>query len=285
MAQLYEGQTNQLLGYPADARLLIINADDFGMCHAVNEGIFRSLKEGIVQSTSLMTPCPWAPHAMNLLKQKPDISFAVHLTMICEAFSYRWRPISSKEYIPSLLDENGNLFGIERKDDFIAQAKLDEVETEFRAQIETVLDAGLIPTHLDWHCLRNGGRADIFDLTVSLAKEYGLAVRAYDSPFIDQLQAQGLPALDHPLMDSYSVDTNHKSASYAQMLRELPPGLSEWAVHPGIDTAEMRTLEPELPVRQTDYDFVMSDEAQAIIAAEGIILLDYKPLQALWRGR
>src|SRR5690606_14008178 len=98
-------------------------------------------------------------------------------------------------------------------------------------------------------------------------------------------QAQGLPALDHPLMDSDSVDTNHKSASYAQMLRELPPGLSEWAVHPGIDAAEMRTLEPELPVRQTDYDFVMSDEAQAIIAAEGIILLDYKPLQALWRGR
>ena len=37
----YDGQTNQLLGYPNDARLLIVNADDFGMCHTINTGIFR----------------------------------------------------------------------------------------------------------------------------------------------------------------------------------------------------------------------------------------------------
>ena len=36
-------QTNRLLGYPAYARLLLINADDFGMCHAINEAIFRLL--------------------------------------------------------------------------------------------------------------------------------------------------------------------------------------------------------------------------------------------------
>lgn len=284
MTRSYEGQTNRLLGYPTDARLLIINADDFGMCHAVNAAIFHALNDGLVQSTSLMTPCPWAPHAMNWLRENPQISFAVHLTVICEASDYRWEPIRSKDKVPSLLDENGNLFGIERMDDFAKQAKLDEVEAEFRAQIETVLDAGLNPTHLDWHCLRNGGRADIFDLTVSLARECGLAVRAYDSPFIEQLQAQGLPALDHPLLDSYSVDTHHKASIYSQMLRELPPGLSEWAVHPGLDTPEMRTLEPEFRVRPSDYDFVMSDEARIIIEQEGIILLDYKPLQAWWRA-
>ena len=38
-------QTNRLLGYPAAARLLLINADDFGMCHAVNEAILRAAKE------------------------------------------------------------------------------------------------------------------------------------------------------------------------------------------------------------------------------------------------
>jgi hypothetical protein len=53
MSMTHTGQTNRLLGYPADARLLIINADDFGMCHAVNEAIIGTLKEGIVQSTSL----------------------------------------------------------------------------------------------------------------------------------------------------------------------------------------------------------------------------------------
>lgn len=45
--------------------------------------------------------------------------------------------------------------------------RLDELEVEFRAQIEAVLSAGLKPTHLDWHCLHNGGRAD-FDFLISL---------------------------------------------------------------------------------------------------------------------
>lgn len=56
-------RTNSLLGYP-DARLLFVNADDFGMCHAINEAIVRSLEEGIVGSCSLMVPCPWALHSL-----------------------------------------------------------------------------------------------------------------------------------------------------------------------------------------------------------------------------
>jgi len=49
MNTVSKGQTNRLLGYPADARLLIINADDFGMCNSVNEAIIRALREGLVR--------------------------------------------------------------------------------------------------------------------------------------------------------------------------------------------------------------------------------------------
>ena len=195
------GRANGLLGYPADARLLIVNADDLGMCNAINEAIFLSLKTGVVNSTSLMVPCPWALHAMHLLHENADVPFGVHLTVICEATNYTWRPLTPEEKVPSLLDESGNLYSLENIQGFLARAKLDELEMEFRAQIEAVLAARLKPTHLDWHCLRNGGRSDIFDLTVSLAKEYGLALRAYDQPFIDQLQLQGLPTDDHSLID------------------------------------------------------------------------------------
>ena len=65
--------TNARLGYPEDARLLIVNADDFGMCHANNEAIVRSLLDGIVTSTTLMTPCPWAPQAIQMLREHPEI--------------------------------------------------------------------------------------------------------------------------------------------------------------------------------------------------------------------
>ena len=69
-------------------RLLIINADDFGMCHANNAATVRTLTEGLVSSTSLMAPCPWAPHAIQLLREHPEIPFGVHLTIVSEQASY-----------------------------------------------------------------------------------------------------------------------------------------------------------------------------------------------------
>jgi hypothetical protein len=60
--------------------------------------------------------------------------------------------------------------------------------------------------------------------------------------------------------------------------------LSEWAVHPGLNNAELLAIEGDSQhVRQADFDFLMSDEAQAIVAEEGIVLLDYRPLQVAWQ--
>lgn len=279
------GQTNRLLGYPDDARLLIINADDFGMCHAINTAIWQTLQEGVVASTSLMVPCPWALHAMELLKTKPDISFSIHLTVICDQPNYKWTPLTSKEKVPSLVVENGHCYPTKRMAEFAAQANIHELETEFRAQIQVVLDEGLKPTHLDWHCLHNGGRPDIFDMTFGLAREYGLALRVSPETYTAHVQAKGLPANDYPLLDSYRVDVPTKAAIYTRLLRELPVGLNEWAVHPGLDTGEMQAVEPDSwQIRWSDYGFMMSAEARDIIAQEGIILLDYKPLQTFWQG-
>src|SRR5690242_3940252 len=175
MTRSQRSQTNRLLGYPDDARLLIINADDFGRAHACNAGTLRALTEGVASSTTLMVPCPWALHAMQLLADHPDIPFGVHLTIISERPRYSWGPLISRDKVPSLIDEAGFFYREERLREFLAQVKLSELEVEFRAQIEAVLAASLTPTHLDWHCLNNGGRADIFALTVTLEKEYGLA--------------------------------------------------------------------------------------------------------------
>lgn len=286
MSQLFKSQTNRLLGYTDDARLLIINADDFGMCHAINEAIFRTLKEGVVSSTTLMAPCPWALNAMTRLGEHPDLTFGVHLTIICDSPNYRWRPLTSREKAPSLVDETGYFFSYPRIPEFLAQARADEVEMEFRAQIETVLAANLKPTHLDWHCLHNGGKDDIFELTLGLAKEYGLAVRVAGHPWDEKMQQLDLPVNDYSLLDSFSLDTIGKSARYAQMLRELPAGLTEWAVHPGLDHAELLAIEPgDQRVRQTDFNFLISPEAHEVIRQEGIILLSYKPLQEIWQHK
>jgi len=283
---LNKGQTNRLLGYPVDARLLIINADDFGMCHAINEAIFRALKKGVLRSTTLMVPCPWALHAMHFLADHPEITFGVHLTVISDWVDYRWGPVTSREKVPSLIDKAGYFYNFEHMPEFLAQVRLDQLEMEFRAQIEAVLATGLKPTHLDWHSLRIGGRADIFDVMLRLAREYGLALRVAGRSWIEKVQSQGFPTNDYDFLDSYLLDPVDKSARYDQMLRELPAGLSEWAVHPGLDNSELLAIELDSKhVRQADYDFLMSQEAKDIVKEEGIILLDYRALQVVWRGK
>jgi chitin disaccharide deacetylase len=231
-----------------------------------------------------MAPCPWAPHAMQLLKEHPEIPFGVHLTALGDFTAYRWGPLTSKERVPSLVDDAGYFLINHQMEQFLDRARLDELEVEFRAQIETVLGAGLTPTHLDWHCLRDGGRTDIFDMSVGLAREYGLAVRIYDRPMAETWERKGVPTNAHDVLDSYSLDPDGKSARYTQLLRELPAGLSEWAVHPSLGNAEAQAMEPDSwQVRKTDFDFVISQEAREIIDSEGIILLDYRPLQEAWR--
>jgi chitin disaccharide deacetylase len=279
-------QTNRLLGYPAEARLLIINADDFGMCHSVNEAIIGALTKGFVCSTTLMVPCPWALHALHFLADHPEIPFGVHLTVISEWFDYRWGPVTPRNKVPSLLKGAGYFYDFEHMPEFLAQVRLDQLELEFRSQIEVVLAAGLKPTHLDWHALRINGRTDILELMLRLAKEYGLALRVRGRAWIEKVQSQGLPTNDYDFLDSYLLDPITKSADYAELLHTLPVGLSEWAVHPGLDNPELSAIEPGgNHIRQTDFDFLTSQVAKDIVKEEGIILLDYRALQAVWKEK
>lgn len=278
-----EHQTNRLLGYPPHARLLLVNADDFGMCHSVTDAILQTLNHGIVTSTTLMTPCPWAPHALQLLKDHPALSFGVHLTLVRDFRNYWWGPLSPSSDIPSLVDETGSFYSYDRIPVLLTGARLDEVELEFRAQIESVLAAGLAPTHLDWHCLADGGRGDIFELTLRLAQEYRLAMRVHGRANAERCRREGLATSDHGVLDSYHLDSTDKAARYAELLRELPAGLSEWAVHPSLGNAESQALEPEnWQVRKADFDFFTSQEAYDLLAEEGIVLVGYQALQVQW---
>lgn len=280
-----KSQTNRMLGYPQDARLLIINADDFGMCNSTNVAIMRALREGLIQSTTLMVPCPWALHALHFLADHPEIPFGVHLTVMSDWFDYRWGPLTAREKVPSLVNSAGHFYDFDTTHALLPLMKLNELDLEFRAQIEAVLAAGLKPTHLDWHALRFGARTDIFDLMIRLAQEYGLALRVIGRSWIEKLQNQGLPTIDYDFLDSYGLDPRTKPARYTQLLRELPAGLSEWAVHPAIDSAELLALETAgNHERQTDFDFWTSQQAKDIVKEEGIILLDYRALQPIWQS-
>lgn len=266
-------RSGELLGYPADARVLIVNCDDLGMHEDIDVAAVEAIERGIAKSGSVMTVGPSAGHAMRLLRERPGISFGIHLTLVRDSVADRWGPLAAKAEVPSLLDEAGELFTAGRRAELLARARQEEVESEFRAQVDAVVDGGLAPTHLDFHCLADGGRDDLLDLTVALAAEYGLAVRVWLDEGRRRMRRRGLPVVDNPFLDSFSVDVGTKAATYARLLRELPTGLSEWAVHPSVGGE---------PVRRTDYEFLISDEARELVEHERITVIDYRPLRRAW---
>ncbi len=256
------------------------------MCHSVNVAIMGALQAGIVCSTTVMVPCPWALHAMHFLADHPEIPFGVHLTVISEWPDYRWGPMSPRQKVSTLIDKSGYFYNFQQMPVFLAEVRLDQLEMEFREQIEVVLAAGLRPSHLDWHCLRLSGRPDILELMLALAREYGLALRVIGQPWIEKVQSWGLPTNDYDFLDSYLLDPITKAARYAELLRELPVGLSEWAVHPGLNNSELRAIDSGgSSIRQTDFDFLTSQQAKDVVQEEGIILLDYRALQDVWQEK
>src|SRR5262245_52290267 len=85
------------LGYPADAKLLIVHADDLGMAHSVNVATIKGFETGLVNSGSIMVPCPWFAEIATYARANPQADLGLHLTLTSEWTSFRWGPVTSKD--------------------------------------------------------------------------------------------------------------------------------------------------------------------------------------------
>lgn len=278
-------KTSEILGYAPDARLLIVNIDDYGLCYTANDSAIRLLSKGAACSCTIMAPAPWSLQGLAWIQEHAGGACGVHLTAISEHTLYRWRPLSSPEHIPSLIDEQGYLFLETRRDQLVRQVDRRELQDEFRAQIEFVLERGIEVTHLDSHCDIHDARDDLFAMSLELAKEFGLALRVDNPSYFQRLKERGLLAIDNPYVDSFRIPLEDKSQTYLHMLSELPEGLSEWAIHPAYGSPELQAITPEWPVRATDYAFFDSPEFLETVQREGIQLVTYRLLQPYWKIR
>ncbi|MCC0632431.1 chitin disaccharide deacetylase [Clostridioides sp. ZZV15-6388] len=121
---------------------IIINADDFGYCEAVNYGIISAHNNGIVKSTSMMANMPGVEHGVRLLKENRDLNCGVHMTLSCG------RPLLSN--LKTIVDKEG--FFIRRiTDEIIKKMDYDEIYRELCAQIDRVKELGIDISHLDSH--------------------------------------------------------------------------------------------------------------------------------------
>jgi hypothetical protein len=271
------------LGHPASARLLVIHADDLGMSHSVNRASLEALEKGWITSASVLVPCPWFPEVARFAKEHPEADLGIHLALNSEWTTFRWRPLSPVDAVPSLLDADGYLPLVEET--VVAQASIPEVERELRAQVAAARAAGLRVSHLDSHMATLLRSPALFDAYRRLGSELGL-------PILVDREGTRPPGAAFPeseiLIDRVvsmnpGVATADWPAAYERMLAPLPPGVHQLIVHLAHDDEEMRGATADHPDwgsawRQADLDLVKSDRFRAFLRAQGFVLVSWTDL-------
>lgn len=274
------------LGYPANSRLLVIHADDFGMMHTVNHAIEDAFEHHWVTSASIMVPCPWFPEVAQWAKSHPDADLGLHLTLNADWTPYRWRPVAAQPN-SSLVDRDGYLPLLT---DYVDQhAKMSQVETELRAQVDKAEAAGIKPSHLDSHMGTLFSTQPLFNVYLAVGRHYHIPVLLSREP--SEALNPALPAgfnmnavpIDKVLQMSHDVGKAQWLTTYEKMLAPLPPGTYELIVHLAYDNAEIRAATFDHPDwgaqwRQNDLNTVSSPEFQKFLKDQHFILVSWKDL-------
>lgn len=274
------------LGFARDGKLLIVHADDLGMTHAVNAASIQALESGLVNSASMMVPCPWFPEIAEYARNHPTADLGLHLTLTSERVYVRWGPVASKEKVPSLLDASGYFFH-----DWGAETRINprEAELEIRAQIERAYAMGVRPTHLDTHQYRLiASGKELFQVVLRVAHDYQLPVFVTrdwfaEHPYLETILGPQDIVVDHTVIIAPEVPAEKWTEFYTKALRSLQPGVTEFVIHLAFDGEEMRAATRERDTwgaawRQRDFDFFTSAEFRRLLQEQNIKLISWRDL-------
>lgn len=261
---------------PGPARL-IVRGDDMGFSHASNIACLDTYQNGIETSVEVMVVTPWFPQTVQMLKENPGLDVGLHLAITSEWDNLKWRPLT---HCPSITSPEGYFFPmIWPNPNYPGQAimendwKLEEIEQEFRAQIERTLQQIPHLSHLSGHmgCMNFDPR--VSEMVRRLAAEYPLADISTD-PVGDY-------GIYYVTYDGPKKTYAEKEASFIRMLDQLEKGKTYLFLdHPALDNAEMQAVhhigyEDVATDRQGVTDLFTSEKIKMAIRERGIELLNY----------
>ena len=255
-------------------KTLLIRCDDLGMSHSVNMAVKELIEAGLVFSTSVMFPCAWYQEGVDILKDHPEITVGVHLTLNAEWKNYRWGPIAGKDKdkVPSLVDKDGYFFP-SRATFFANNPKPEEVEIELRAQIERAINSGIKISYLDYHMGTAVDKPELRKIVEKLAKEYGLAISRYFG--------------EEDVESMYSVPIAEKKDSLFKLVEKLEPGKINLLVcHIGKDNPELQAmidmnsfgLSEMSKHRNAELNALIAAKEQNIFVKNNIKLINYRDI-------
>ncbi len=255
---------------------LIVRGDDMGFSHSGNLALVEAYKNGIETSIEVIVPSPWFPEAVQLLKQIPDADVGIHLALTSEWDLVKWRPLT---VVPSLVNADGYFYPMvfpnkNYPGQSISENKwtIEEVEREFRAQIEMALRHIPRISHLSSHMGCTNLSKEVAAMTKRLAQEYKIDLDPEDHA------VQRLP------MEGPRDSPAEKAQSFMNALDKLQPGKTYLFVeHPGLDNAELRAIhhigyENVAEDRQGVTNLFTDPKVRVLIEKKGIRLIGYRDL-------
>jgi chitin disaccharide deacetylase len=133
---------------PQSVHRLIVNADDFGRSHSVNEAVVRAHREGILTTASLMVNEAGFGEAVKWAKENPKLGVGLHLTLL------QGRSALPPEKIPGLVNARGEFsnnptaVGMRY---FFKRSLREELRAEIHAQLAKFRETGLPLDHVNGH--------------------------------------------------------------------------------------------------------------------------------------
>jgi predicted glycoside hydrolase/deacetylase ChbG (UPF0249 family) len=280
------------MGFGEKDRVVIIHADDVGMCQATLTAIADVLEFGVVTSAATMVPCPWFPEVAAFCRANPEVDMGVHLTVNSEWDSYRWGPISTRDTRTGIMDEQGYFH--QWQPATWERADPEAVKVEMQAQVARAISAGIVPTHVDSHMGAvarppfTRGYADVaLENRLPLLFVQGERNLEWDGITQEQLDEgmrigrelaeKGVPLFD--ALEWLPLDNPVDNVGIAKkLIDDMKPGLTMLLLHPAVDTPELRAIAPDWESRVANYHAVLSKELKDYIKQSGVQVIGYKPL-------
>jgi len=289
----YANQAEKL-GFPAGRKVLILHADDIGMCEEANMAVIPYLENQQIQSASVMMPCEYCDEFMEWYKANADYDIGLHLTLTSEWQTWRWGTVADKDSVPGLLDSDEFMW--HSVAEVVQNAKPEEVEKEIRAQIEKALSLGVKPTHLDTHMGTLYASNAFSKIYMDIAEEYQIPAMVFDlsNDFIVQkLKKMGFPITDDfiamsndyslPKLDDFDYVPNGDSyeelrAHFFEQVNSLNPGITEIIFHPSLESDKLKEITDSWQQRVWEAQLFADPEVINFLKEEKIISTNWKEL-------
>ena len=288
-------------------RYLIINADDFGLCHSANAAVFDLFESGCILSSTLMAPAPGADEAIAFAAAHPEYAIGVHLTHTNEwQENCPWGPLTGGK---SLMTPEGRMWP--DSEDFEAHCDYAEAMAESRAQIEYCVSRGMRPSHVDSHMgavYGLNGKLKLLPMTLKMCGELGYPFRMFSKPLASQCPEGASMALFKGAcrfsgmfgkifrvpMPDYLIFPEHieTGSSYEEFkynfieyLIRIPEGICETYIHPAFPTDEMKHISGTWQRRGWEYEVMKDPETHEAFRVNGIHLISYRHLAAFRQNK